>query len=128
MSKRLERLSRCIEPRTSRPIPPPALPRTKAWCRRRAHAEERSLQAQRSGECRKRRKSLRPCATREAHEPRLTDARDWLIRDALIQRSMKAGATQTPRPDPAQVGALDADGNAERSTLPMRQAANDPPS
>src|SRR3984885_15334421 len=65
MSKRLERLSRCIEPRTSRLIPPPELPRTKAWCRRRAYAEERSLQVQKSGGCRSRREWDRRCATRD---------------------------------------------------------------
>src|ERR1700722_8392949 len=64
MSKRLERLSQCIEPRTSRLIPLPELPRTKAWCRRRAYAEERSLQVQKSGGYRSRREWHRRCATR----------------------------------------------------------------
>ena len=52
--------------------PPPQLTRTKAWCRRRAHAEKRSLQAQKSDERRRRRKSLRRCAMREVYEPGLT--------------------------------------------------------
>src|SRR5580698_801257 len=64
MSKRLEKLSRCIEPRTSRLIPLPEQPQTKARCRRRACAEERSLQAQESGGCHNQREWHRRCATR----------------------------------------------------------------
>ena len=50
---------------TSWLIPLPKPPRTKAWCPRRAHAEERSLQARKSDECRSRRKPPRRCATQE---------------------------------------------------------------
>ncbi|WP_347336294.1 hypothetical protein [Bradyrhizobium viridifuturi] len=60
--------SRCTGPRTSRPIHRPEPPRAKAWRRSRANAVEKSLQARKSGGCRSRRRSLRPCATRGGHD------------------------------------------------------------
>ena len=74
MSKRLDRLLRCIELRTSFLIPLPDFPRAKAWSHVRASVEKRLLKAQRSDECRRRRKLLRRYAMQEVYEPGLTNA------------------------------------------------------
>src|ERR1700756_2741263 len=69
MSKRLNGLSPCVEPRISFRIRLPEL-RAKAWRRIRVGAERRSLRAQKSAAYHRRRKSLRRCAIREVNERR----------------------------------------------------------